>query len=327
MTTALPTDGWPIGMIAPRMRVISDNDYSGDPDGLVQLAHHLLSPSIDLRCIIGSRLQDFGDIDPTGTPADRAAVAATEVVELTGRGGQVPIVAGSNTPMTSPTEPLRTAAVDAIIAEAMRDDTDLPLFIVCGAGLGEIASAWLVEPRIAERLTLVWIGGREHDDLADVPPGGTDLEYNTSIDVIAAQVVFNDSNLVMWQVPRNAYRTVIASRAELLVRMRSQGTLGRFLFDRLAWIVDVATKATGWNLGETYVLGDSPLVSLTALWTAFEPGPASTNFDTRPCPRLLADGRYEPRSDGRPLKVTTLLDNRTLLEDLYAKLALFAAQN
>jgi purine nucleosidase len=34
----------------PRMRVVSDNDYSGDPDGLVQLAHHALSTSVDLRC-------------------------------------------------------------------------------------------------------------------------------------------------------------------------------------------------------------------------------------------------------------------------------------
>jgi purine nucleosidase len=319
------TDGWPLSMITPRVRVISDNDYSGDPDGLVQLAHHLLSPSVDLRCIIGSHLRDNDPWDPSGTSADRAALAATEMVEMTGRAGQVPVIAGSNRAMTGATEPVSSAGVDAIIAEAMRDDTDLPLFVVCGAGLTEIASAWLVEPRIAERLTLVWIGGREHDDLAEMPPGGTDLEYNTNIDVTAAQVVFNDSNLVMWQVPRNMYRTVIASRAELLVRMRSQGTLGRYLFDKLAWIVDVASKATGRNLGETYVLGDSPLVSLTALWTAFEPGPASTNFDVRPCPRLLSAGRYAARPDGRPLKVATLLDNRTLLEDLYAKLALHAA--
>lgn len=34
------------GEAAPRMRVIIDNDFSGDPDGLFQLAHHLLSPSV-----------------------------------------------------------------------------------------------------------------------------------------------------------------------------------------------------------------------------------------------------------------------------------------
>ena len=29
----------------PRCRVITDNDYCGDPDGLVQLVHQILSPS------------------------------------------------------------------------------------------------------------------------------------------------------------------------------------------------------------------------------------------------------------------------------------------
>jgi hypothetical protein len=38
------------------MRVIVDNDFSGDPDGLFQMAHLLLSPSVDIRGIIGSHL-------------------------------------------------------------------------------------------------------------------------------------------------------------------------------------------------------------------------------------------------------------------------------
>jgi purine nucleosidase len=45
--------------------------------------------------------------------------------------------------------------------------------------------------------------------------------------------VFNDSDIDIWQVPRNVYRTVLASRAELLVHLRSSGTLGRHLFDAL----------------------------------------------------------------------------------------------
>jgi hypothetical protein len=32
--------------IKPRMRVIVDNDFSGDPDGLFQMAHLLLSPRL-----------------------------------------------------------------------------------------------------------------------------------------------------------------------------------------------------------------------------------------------------------------------------------------
>ncbi len=103
-------------------------------------------------------------------------------------------------------------ATTAIIDEAMRDDADLPLFVTCGAGLTEVASAWLLEPRIGARLVLVWIGGNEHTDLAKPPPDTSGLEYNLNIDPLAAEVVFNDSDIPIWQVPRNMYRDVLASR-------------------------------------------------------------------------------------------------------------------
>ena len=39
-------------IVKPRMRVIIDNDLGGDPDGLFQLAHHVLSPSVEIRGIM-----------------------------------------------------------------------------------------------------------------------------------------------------------------------------------------------------------------------------------------------------------------------------------
>ena len=61
----------------PRMRVIIDNDFSGDPDGLFQLAHHLLSPSVEIRGIIGSHLKAGAGF---GSEAKNSAKAACEQV-------------------------------------------------------------------------------------------------------------------------------------------------------------------------------------------------------------------------------------------------------
>ena len=109
------------------------------------------------------------------------------------------------------------------MAEAMRDDTDLPLFVVLGAGLTELASAYLIEPAIAHRLTAVWIGGPEYAELGAVPPpNGLPIEYNLNIDLLAGQVVF-DSPIPLWQVPRNAYRECIASMSELILRVATHG--------------------------------------------------------------------------------------------------------
>jgi hypothetical protein len=244
-------------------------------------------------------------------------------VELAGRSGDVPVHAGSSGPLPDRTTPVMSAGVEAIVTEAMRDDTDLPLFVTCGAGLTQIASAWLAEPRIGQRLTLVWIGGSEHPGHADAPPGEGPLEYNLSIDPLAAQVVFNDSDIGLWQVPRNVYRTVMASRAELRVRLWSAGELGRHLYDALGSVTERAAEH-GFDLGEIYILGDSPLVLLTALQSSFHPDAASSTWVTMPCPHLLATGEYEPDANGRPVRVYTSVDGRVLLEDLYAKLILHA---
>jgi hypothetical protein len=201
----------------------------------------------------------------------------------------------------------------------MRDD-DRPLYVACGAGLTELASAWLLEPRIAERLTLVWIGGLEDPALAVPPPGADPVEYNQNIDIVAAQVVFNDSSIPIWQVPRNAYRQTLVSNAEAQARIRPHGAIGQLLFESIERVADMASRH-GISLGETYVYGDSPLVLLTALQSSFQPDPSSSEYAMRPAPRIRDDGTAEFDGSGRAIRVYTRLDLRLLFEDLFAKLA------
>jgi inosine-uridine nucleoside N-ribohydrolase len=303
--------------------VICDNDFCGDPDGLVQLAHHLLSPSVDLRGVIGSQLPSYDITCEAGRQVERSLEQAARVLALTGR-DDVPLHAGSNEGLPNRAEPATCAGAEAIVAEAMRDDTELPLFVACGGSLTAIASAWLIEPRIAERVTLVWIGGNEHEGLAATPAPFTMLEYNTSSDLTAAQVVFGDSDLELWQVPRDAYAQVLASHSELLARMQPHGELGRHLFDEVVGFHDGFAQL-GFPIGETYVLGDSPLVLLTALTGSFDPSPSSSVSVRHPRQHLDDDGNYAEPAGGPPIRVFTRLDTRLLLEDLYAKLELSAA--
>jgi inosine-uridine nucleoside N-ribohydrolase len=317
----MPTTSWPAGRITPRARVITDNDYGGDPDGLVELAHLMLSPAVQVSAVIGSRARADDGWDAS---IDRSLRAARTVVDLTGRTADVPVVAGADHALIDHSTAAATAAVDVILAEALRDDTDLPLYVTCGAGLTQIASAWLTDPRIGSRLTLVWIGGSEHAGHATPPPGQGSMEYNLDIDTIAGQVVFNLSDITIWQVPRNVYRTVLVSTAELLTRLAPHGELGRHLFESIGSTVTTAAQH-GFDLGETYILGDSPLVLLTALQSSFHPDGTSSTYVTMPCPNILDSGEYRPEPDGRPMRVYTAVDSRVLLEDLYAKLQLHGA--
>lgn len=309
-----------------RARVIVDNDFSADPDDLVQLAHQALSPSAELRLVIGSHLTPNDGFDPSPTQAANAAAIARDLLRRCGR-TDVNVIAGSEIALVDGA-PHDTEAARAIIAEALRDDTDTPLYYCAGAGLTDLASALLLEPSIASRITLVWIGGLEYEH-ATPPPRADPVEYNLAIDIAAAGVVFDQPELTIWQVPRDAYRRALMSFAEINTRIRPHGELGAYLADSLASVA--AMGAThGIDIGETYVLGDSPLVLLSTLQSSFQPSPSSSTFHDYHRPTIAPDGTYAVRAATDPaansfVRVFELIDNRLMFDDLVAKLQLHAA--
>lgn len=309
-------------LVKPRMRIIIDNDFGGDPDGLFQLVHHLLSPSVEIRGIIGSHLKPGDGFDPSKETATNAKKKIEEVLGIMNLGRNFPVYQGSNNALENDSTAQRSDAANAIIKEAMRDDTKLPLYVVCGAGLTDLASAWLIEPKIASRLTLIWIGGPEYTDLAPPPPGYTSLEYNLGIDLKAGQVIFNKSNIPIWQVPRSSYRQVFMPYSSLLLKVKTQGKIGEYLTNALERVMK-ATAKFNLNIGEIYIVGDSPLVLLTALQSSFEADPSSSRYVLRPCPLINSQGLYEVNGSGRNIRVYTELDVQVLLDDFYSKLVLF----
>ena len=265
---------WPL--VKPRARVIIDNDYSGDPDDLVQTVHHLLSPTVEIPFFVPSHLSLGDPWDPSEQQASNAEAALRQLLTTMDVEDQFTIHRGAEKAIVDRTIPHDTTAARAIIAEALRSDTDLPLFYAAGAGLTDLASALLIEPAIAGRMTLVWIGGPEYPDLALPPPGANGPEYNLRIDIVAAQIVFA-SGINIWQVPRNAYRQVLLSYAELITSVGTQGKLGAYLQKSIEQVME-RTGKIGFNIGESYAMGDSPLVTLTALQSAFESDPSSSFY-------------------------------------------------
>lgn len=299
-------------------RVILDNDFAGDPDGLFQLAHHVLCRSVDIPLIIGSHLPASFS---SGHDASDGAARARELLKLMALNGQHNVIAGSETAM--PARAFRSIgpATSAIVREAMRSDVSEPLFYAAGAGLTDLALAWLAEPRIGKRIKLIWIGGNEHEGLANPIPQPDEVEFNLSIDPIAAQVIFNESDIEIWQVPRDAYRQMLFSNTEV-DELAASGALGSYLKQRLDAMAELMTKIPGFpgiTQTEAYVLGDSPLVTLTALVPPFQPDPSSSRYKRMPTPKIRADGAYIARPDGRPMRVYTDIDADLTFRDMLAK--------
>lgn len=276
----------------PSVRMIADNDYAGDPDGLFALAHHLLTPKAQTKLITVCALDDRTHKRPS---INDGVAAALELIRQLGIKGP-PVVAGTASLYSNETG----AAAEAIIAEAMREDP-MPLVITCGGPLTNLAAALRQEPQIAKRLKLYWIGGGEH-------PHGS-WEYNLMADLEAVRTVFAQPELEITQIPQATYRQMLFSVAELYARMRPISPVTRWLYDRFT------SPPAFVNLGGTWPMGDTPTVLLAAI------GDESSRFETVPACQIADDGTYGEPIPGRTIRLCTHVDARLGLEDC---LALFA---
>jgi hypothetical protein len=286
-------------------RVIVDNDFAGDPDGLVALAHQLLAPRA--RCVLVTtsaldpELARLGGL-PAGATAAAGRTAAMELLAQMGR--SLPVFAGAE--RFGADAHNVSGAARAIVAEAMRDDP-LPLFVACGGPLTNVAAALRLQPAIANRMTLVWIGGGGY------PEGGR--EYNLATDPAAARQVVEGSGVPLWQVPETAYRQLQVSMAELLADIRPISPLAAWLCDRYETLPPFVrlAGAIGW--------GDGALPLLTAV------SAESSSFHERPAASIAADFRYGRPVANRRVRVYDRLDARLALADLTARLRIAAGKN
>lgn len=295
-----------------KMQVVIDNDFAGDPDGLFALAQLMASTSVDVKCIVGSHLHVKENWAEPGKPSATTAVNEVKnLQDLMGKSWNTKIVQGSNVAMGDSLTPVASDAAKAIVEAAMACDAQNPLYVLCGGGLTEIASAWLQKPEIAERCIVVWIGGEEYPGMMKAP--GNKPEYNTTIDVEAAMVVFNRSNLRIWQVPRNAYRQCLISYPILEKKLKGN-PVGEYLLKKISHYVGQGKNS------ECYVLGDSPLVLLSALQSNWERDPASSVYCIYTCPKVNEKGRFVFVDEGRKIRVYDHLDTYLMFEDMFAKI-------
>lgn len=310
-----------------RYSVIIDNDFMGDPDGLFQLAHHILSSSCDIKGIVGAHLggngRGFFRNLQGKDEADMSVNKVNEALEVMGMKGQLKVVPGAPVKMVDANKPVESEGARLIVEEALKASPEKPLYVCVGGPLTDIASAWLMNPEIGKNIILIWIGGQEYKETgAIVPPGYSMPEYNLNLSIAAAQVVFNKSDMRIWQIPRDVYRQCMYSMTELEVRVRPQGKLGAYLYDSLAG--GIMAGRNGFSMGETYILGDSPLVLMTALMSNFETDPASSHYQYVTIPTIADDGSYRYNHEGRQIRVYDRIDTRLMFADMEAKLQLFA---
>lgn len=296
-----------------KVRYIIHTDCKNEADDQYTVAHCLMTPLLDVKGIIAAHFDKSYGRYPDGATAQASYEEILRVLEAMDLIGEYPVKCGAPTAIPDEQTPIDSDGARFIIEEAMKDDPK-PLFIGLQGAITDLASAILMEPKICDRMTAIWIGGGEY------PKGGT--EFNLSQDIAAANVVMK-SSMPLWQVPSNIYKNFAVSLAELQCKVMPHGKLGKYLFDELTELnVNLAEMLPdfNWPHGELWGLGDEGVVA-----ALMHEGQRTDLYHEINAPQFDYETmEYKLDTNNRRIRVYDKMDYRLTLEDLFCKLAIFA---
>jgi purine nucleosidase len=267
-----------------QLRVIIDTDARNEIDDIWAIALAVLCP--ERFHIEGFVAANYDNENPGGGPASvETSVRAIEVVlEKAGLSGKFPIKRGSP-PMRYQFEPSESEGVDFIIEKAMASSPEDPLWVIGLGAATDIASAYLKEPRIAERIMVFWHFRTEWPKRC--------WNFNVIGDVRAARIVFHsDMPFVLFDTG-----TYLTCPMEESARWVDYNPLGRFLHEfRLQHQWFQSPKKGFYDLGDIAALVEPSL----ATWEAVD------------CPEVNWDLAYQFKgTKGRILRCGAIDRDRT----------------
>lgn len=118
-------------------------------------------------------------------PADGMERSYNEIHNLLNLSGLcTDVFRGSSGYLSDEKTPVHSPAAEDLAKRAMEYNSEKPLYVATIGAITNIASALLINPDIADRIVVVWLGGHALEWLHNA-------EFNCMQDVAAARVVFN----------------------------------------------------------------------------------------------------------------------------------------
>jgi purine nucleosidase len=162
-------------------RVVLDTDTFNEVDDQFALAHLLLS-DVRLEAVYAAPFHNSRSTGPEDG-MEQSYAEIHRVFDLVGRTPVPPAFRGSRQFLTAPGQPVESEAVHDLIERAMASGSE-KLHVAAIAAATNIASALLIEPRIAEKIVVVWLGGH-------APFSSDAREFNLQQDLHAARVLLD----------------------------------------------------------------------------------------------------------------------------------------
>lgn len=252
--------------------------------------------------------------DPPGVGLARSLHAIDEVaialgVDLDGR-----VFAGCAGYLPAAGVPVSAPAVDDLVSRGLdASAADEPLYVVALGCLSTVASALLREPRLAERIVVVWTAGYpSHAPHANIA-------FNLDQDPVAVRAVLASRVPLVYLPGYHVGAQLRLSRWELDARLAMAGRIGEHL--RALWR---RNPLAGWlGLGpdgaDSWVIWD--LINIAWLLD-----PHTVPTWVTPTPALADDLRWASDPAGPPMREAWGVQRDTIFADLFEQLRAFAGR-
>jgi len=203
-----------------KVRVVIDTDTYNEIDDQFAVVHALLSP--EKLSVEGIYAAPFYNLR-SDSPGQGMNMSYDEILRLLERldvSSSSLAHRGSEGFLVDYDHPYKSDAVNDLIERAMGSDT--PLYIVALGALTNIASAILIEPRIIEKIVLVWLGG-------NALHWPDTVEFNLAGDVAASRLIL-DCGVPLVLIPCKGVTThLLSTVSEIELYVQGKGAIGDYL--------------------------------------------------------------------------------------------------
>ena len=252
------------------VRMVLDTDTFNEIDDQFCVVHTMLSPErLKLEAIYAAPFHNDRSTGP-GDGMEKSYQEILTLLERLDRPTDGFVHRGSTSFLKGADQPEESEAARDLVRRAM--DGDEVLYVAAIGAITNVASAILMEPGIAERIVVVWLGGNPHH----YPHT---WEFNLQQDPHASRILL-DSGVPLVQVPCQGVASHLLSTAPEIERyVQPCGRIGAFLAERFlsysddhfAWSKEIwDLAATAWLLDPAWVpthLAHSPILSDRMTWS------------------------------------------------------------
>jgi inosine-uridine nucleoside N-ribohydrolase len=287
---------------AGKIDVVLDTDAYNEIDDQFAIAYMLKNPErLDVKAIYAAPFLNARSTS-AGEGMEKSYNEIFKLLDLMKT--EMEVFRGSDSFLADEKTPVISDAARDLAARVENYSPENPLYVVAIGAITNVASALLLNPKVAENAVLVWLGGHGfhfHDT----------KEFNMVQDIAASRVVMS-SGIPFVQLPcMGVVSSFTVSKPELEYWLKGKNPLADYLATNTIDEAESYAHGKPW----TRVIWDVTAVA----WLV-------NNNDRFMLSRVINtslsgyDGKYEQNAEGDPMRYVYYVRRDALMKDLFDKI-------